>query len=115
MVLKLQTANLEDGMPTVPQAQARLTAELRAARARSTKVLKIIHGYGSTGVGGDLRIAIQATLRQLVESGEIRACIFGENWRRGDEESWDLVKRFPALKDDHDFGRGNKGITLVVL
>ena len=115
MVLKMQTVNLEDGLPSVPQALARLTTELRTARAHSTKVLKIIHGYGSTGVGGDLRIAIQSILRQMAARGEIDSCVFGENWRRSDEESWELVKRFPALKDDHDFGRGNKGITVVAL
>ena len=115
MITKLQTANLEDGMPSVPQALARLTAELRAARAHSTKVLKIIHGYGSSGVGGDLRIAIQSALRQMVERGEILACIFGESWRSSDEEAWKLVKHYPELKNDHDFGRNNKGITLVVL
>ncbi len=102
-------------MPSVSQALARLTAELGTARAHSTKVLKIIHGYGSSGVGGDLRIAIQSALRQMAEKGEIRECIFGENWRRSDSVSWDLVKRFPALKDDHDFGRGNRGITIIAL
>jgi hypothetical protein len=112
---QFDTANLEDGMPTLPQAMARLTAELHNARQRRLKVLKIVHGYGSSGVGGDLRISIQSKLRQMVESGQIRACIFGENWRRGDEEAWELVQRFPYLKKDHDFGRNNKGITVVVL
>ena len=115
MALSVHIANLEDGMPTVPQALARLAAELRAAQHQNIKLLKIIHGYGSSGAGGDLRIAIQATLRQMADCGNIRACIFGENWRRGDEEAWDLVKRFPSLKNDQDFGRGNRGITLVVL
>lgn len=115
MTEKLPIANLEDGMPSVPQALARLAAELRAARAHGTKVLKIIHGYGSTGVGGDLRIAIQSALRQMAGRGEIRACIFGESWRSSDEEAWKLVKRYPELKNDNDFGRNNKGITLVVL
>jgi hypothetical protein len=78
-------------------------------------VLKIIHGYGSSGVGGDLRIALQSTLRQMAERKEIRACIYGENWRKSDEHAWALLKRFPALKDDRDFGRGNKGVTIVVL
>lgn len=109
------TTNLEEGMPSVPQAMARLAAELQSAQRRKIKVLKLVHGYGSSGVGGDLRISIQSKLRQMVESGEVRACIFGENWRRGDEEAWELVQRFPYLKEDHDFGRNNKGITVVVL
>src|SRR5438552_3177296 len=62
-------ANLEDGMPTVPQVMARLSAELQTAQRRKLKVLKLIHGYGSSGVGGDLRISIQSKLRQMLEHG----------------------------------------------
>ena len=115
MSLNLKIFNLEDGMPSVPQARARLANELRAARASGVGLLKIIHGYGSSGVGGDLRIALQATLRQMQERGEIHACIFGENWRKSDAQTWDLLKRYPALKEDRDLARNNRGITIVVL
>lgn len=102
-------------MPSVPHARAQLANELRAARASGVEFLKIIHGYGSSGVGGDLRIALQATLRQMQERGEIRECVFGENWRKSDDRTWALMKKFPALKDDRDLGRGNRGITIVLL
>jgi hypothetical protein len=88
---------------------------LQLARQSRTYALKVIHGYGSSGVGGDLRIALQSSLRQMAERGEIRGCIYGENWCKGDELSWSLVKEFPQLKHDPDFGAGNKGITIVVL
>jgi len=115
MATVLNTVNLEDGLPTIAQASARLKSELQAARKNRTYALKIIHGYGSSGVGGDLRIALQSLLRQMEQHGEIRSCIFGENWRKADERAWELVKRYPQLKDDRDFGRCNKGITIIVL
>ncbi len=115
MSVNLKILNLEDGMPSIPQARARLASEMRAARASGVQLLKIIHGYGSSGIGGDLRIALQATLRQMQQRSEISECIFGENWRKSDERTWALMKKFPALKDDHDLGRGNRGITIVVL
>ena len=102
-------------MPSIPQAKTRLTAELCSARERGLRVLKIVHGYGSSGVGGDLRIALQATLQQMRERREIEDCIFGEEWRKGDERAWRVVKRFPELKHDSDFGKGNRGITIIVL
>jgi len=102
-------------MPSVEEARTRLRAELRSARQSGVKVLKLIHGYGSTGVGGDLRIALQATLRQLAQDHEIGDCIYGENWRTSDEHSWELLKRMPELKNDSDLGKGNKGVTLVIL
>jgi hypothetical protein len=111
----IKTVNLELGMPSIPQARSRLSSELRVAQQSGVRVLKLVHGYGSSGVGGDLRIALQSTLRQMAQAKEIRDCIYGENWRTSDERSWELLKQMPDLKSDSDLGKGNRGITLVVL
>jgi len=115
MLAMIKTVILKEGMPSVEQARARLHGEIQAAQQSGIKVLKAVHGYGSTGVGGDLRIALQATLRQMVTKREIRDCIYGENWRTSDERTWELLKRMPELKGDSDLGKGNKGITIVLL
>ena len=47
--------------------------------------------------------------------GEIRACIFGENWAKSDEQAWALINARPELKQDPDLGRRNQGITIAVL
>lgn len=111
----LKTVNLEDGLPNVQQAQTRLQAEIDKARSAGILLLKVIHGYGSSGVGGDLRIALQATLCRMSHAKQIQDCIYGENWRTSDERTWALLKRSPELKKDLDLGRGNRGITIVVL
>ena len=111
----ISSVNLESGMPTVHDALSRLDRELATAAQHGLRILKLIHGYGSTGVGGDLRIAIQKRLRDLQDQGAIRACIFGENWSPSDSETWTLLKRHPALKSDPDIGRNNRGITIVFL
>jgi hypothetical protein len=115
MGFTIKTVILKDGMPSVEQARARLTTEIHAAQQAGLKALKVIHGYGSTGVGGDLRFALQGTLRQMAAKKEIRDCIFGENWRKSDERTWELLKQMPELKTDSDLGRGNKGMTVVLL
>jgi len=102
-------------MPPVHEALARLDRELDQARRQGVKLLKLIHGYGSTGAGGDIRIAVQRRLRELADSHQIRACIFGENWSKSDSEAWQLLQSHPALKNDPHLGRRNQGITLVVL
>ena len=102
-------------MPLVREALARLENELTIARAEKIKFLKLIHGYGSTGVGGDIRIAVQKRLSELVQSGEIRACIFGENWSKSDEQTWKLLQSSPELKKDEHLGKRNQGITVVML
>lgn len=111
----IKVVNLEAGLPTVEQARARLIGELQIARKDGVKVIKFIHGYGSSGVGGDLRLALQATLRQMADRREIHACIYGENWRMSDDRTWALLKRMPELKQDRDLGKGNRGITVVAL
>jgi hypothetical protein len=115
MAMLIKTVILKEDMPSVEQARARLQGEIHAAQQSGIKVLKVVHGYGSTGVGGDLRIALQSTLRQMVTKREIRDCIYGENWRTSDERTWKLLKRMPELKGDSDLGRGNKGMTIVIL
>ncbi len=111
----VKIVNLEAGLPTVEEARERLQREIFAARRQGITLLKLVHGYGSSGVGGDLRFSLQATLRQMAERKEIGDCIFGENWRTSDDRSWALLKRFPELKSDRDLGRANRGITIVWL
>ncbi len=107
--------NLEDGRPTRHQALLRLAHELQKARRSHAQVIKLIHGYGSSGVGGVLRIAVWSELRRLKERGQIRAFCTGEDWRISNEVAWEILKKFPELKKDSDLGRENKGITVVVL
>jgi hypothetical protein len=112
---QIPTVNLESGMPLVHEALSLLDRELTAARRQRTPILKIIHGYGSTGVGGDLRINIQKRLRELQEDGIIHSFIFGEDWSTSDTRTWALLKRHPELKFDLDLGRANRGITVILL
>jgi hypothetical protein len=107
--------NLELDRPTVPVALSLLEDAVRIARKGGFVGIKFIHGYGSSGVGGDIRIAAQKVLAQKSQSGEVRAFIAGEDWRISNEASWELLKRCPELKQDSDLGRGNRGISIVVL
>jgi hypothetical protein len=102
-------------MPEVREALERLARELSLARKENIVLLKIIHGYGSTGAGGEIRIAVQKRLHELAEAGQIRRCIFGENWSKSDETTWHLLQAHAELKSDPDLGRRNLGITVVVL
>ncbi len=50
--VECQAVNLEAGMPTVDVARIHLNMALCSAKANRVKVLKLIHGYGSSGRGG---------------------------------------------------------------
>ena len=102
-------------MPSVQEALQRLDRELALARQEKCVLLKVVHGYGSTGAGGDICVAVQKRVLKLVEEGQLRACIFGENWAKSDEVTWRLLQSHAALKSDSDLGRRNRGITVVLI
>ena len=89
-------------MPTVSEALQQLDRELGRARQAGCGVVKLVHGYGSSGAGGEIRIAAQRRLMEMKGRGEIRACIFGEDWAKSNEQAWALINARPELKEDHD-------------
>ena len=115
----IKTVNLKSDMPLVREALERLDRELALAHQENTKLLKLVHGYGSSGAGGEIRIAVQKRLLELAQNGQIRGCIFGENWSKSDDATWKLLQSHSGpkseLKNDSDLGRGNRGITIVLL
>ncbi|HTS38702.1 MAG TPA: Smr/MutS family protein [Candidatus Solibacter sp.] len=111
----IKTANLKSDRPSVDEALRRLEREIALARRERLAAIKVIHGYGSTGAGGEIRIAVQKRLHELAEAGEIGAVIFGEDWSKSDERSWNLLQAHPELKADPDVGRHNAGVSVVIL
>ncbi len=115
MATTLGSINLEEGFPTREAALKRLETALARARCDGMRVLKVIHGYGSSGVGGILRPVVRNYLRRAKECGEIRSFVNGESWSSFDARSKELVSQTPELLLDRDLGRANRGITLVLL
>lgn len=115
MPLIVQIANLEEGYPTVNVGLLRMEKALNQARLRGATLLKLIHGYGSTGTGGRLRGEVRRALERHRKAGLIAAFVAGEDFRISDETTWALLKKYPELKQDRDLSRNNKGITVVVL
>jgi hypothetical protein len=111
----MKIVNLKSDMPQVYEGLQRMERELALARQENATLLKLVHGYGSSGVGGDIRIAVQNRLLGMTQSGQIRGCIFGENWSKSDDATWKLLQSHPELKSDSDLGRRNRGITIVLL
>ena len=111
----IKIIDLEEGMPKVEQARLLMQSELQVARQQGYAAGKLIHGYGSSGVGGSLRTELQKELQRLAGAGRVRSFIPGEDWRISDEKTWELLKRYPEWKRDSDLGKANRGITIVLL
>ncbi|MCL2579205.1 MAG: Smr/MutS family protein [Oscillospiraceae bacterium] len=113
--MAIHTANLEQGMPTVEQAIIRMDQAIRSAKSKRGKVLKLIHGYGSSGKGGAIRDGVQSALAAHQRAGRIRAFVPGEAFSPFYPESRAAVDICPELLRDRDYTRPNHGITIVVL
>jgi hypothetical protein len=107
--------NLERGMPLVQQALDRLDAAIATASRQGIRVLTLIHGYGSSGTGGAIKVAVQGQLRFLFLQGRVKEIVDGEALERRSKRGRQLLRRFPFLAGHYDLNRANPGITLVIL
>lgn len=111
--MAIRELNLEQGRPTVDQALGWLAAELEAARKMNTPVMKLIHGYGSSGKGGRIRTASRRYLEEAAAQGRIAAYLTGERFSIFDETTRRALNRYPQLRADRDLERENRGVTFV--
>jgi hypothetical protein len=106
---------LKEGQPTVEEAIARLKDEVASAKNASVSVLKVVHGYGSSGKGGAIKTAVLKRLRAWQTKGEISSYMTGEqHFDRGARHNY-LLRRYPELKSTWKSDRGNPGITFIEL
>ncbi len=107
--------NLEDGMPLVEDAISRMNIGIQEIRVGRVKAVKLIHGYGSTGRGGKIRVGVRNELAAMKRKRLIRDFIPGEEFGPVDAASRKLAEQDKAVTRDPDYGRMNHGITIVVL
>lgn len=111
----VRTVNIKFDMPTVDEARKRLIQEIQSARARRCVALKLIHGYGSTGQGGALKVALRKSLARRRKEGVIRSFVPGERWDPFEPQAREILDACPELARDTDLARGNEGVTIILL
>ena len=107
--------NLEAGRPVVEVALHRMNEVIEDAVRNKVNILTLIHGYGSSGKGGVIRVECRKMLDFLKNRGIIRDYIAGEDFNKRSGLVKSLLQRYPQLGTDKHLNRGNKGITLVIL
>jgi hypothetical protein len=105
--------NVKENMPTKLEA-GKLLAEF-IKQHKNEKVIKIIHGYGSTGVGGSIKQIVHKSLRNKRKSKEIKAFIPSEAIFELQGFDEDISKYLHLIKNDIDAKRPNDGVTFVIL
>ena len=107
--------NLEEGMPTVEEAVGRMMIGFQELRASGVRLVRVIHGYGSTGRGGKICVGVRKELSALKARRRIREFAAGEDFGPFSAESRLIAEKYPEAVRDPDYGRGNPGITVVML
>lgn len=105
--------NIEDGLPDVDAALRILEYQFASAAVIGERVVKVIHGYGSTGRGcGKLRTAARRWGKNDPRVGFI---VKGEDFSIFNPQARYLVEKFPSVADDPDLENCNEGITLFFI
>lgn len=103
--------NLEEGMPPCDEALARLKALIRLAKQNKYKCAVVVHGYGSSGKGGVIRVKARQWLNAQVRNGSIKTVISGEDFNILNSTARDLRAKFPEL--ELYLRMVNHGVTIV--
>jgi hypothetical protein len=111
---ELSKMNIEEGMPSLAEASVRMNQFINESQHSGLRVIKIIHGYGSSGVGGRLRSGLRQELAKRKQNGKIKDFIPGERFGVN-EETLLYIQQYTTLKVDPDFSMQNPGITVIIL
>src|SRR5437773_12519729 len=111
----IRTYNVEAGLPTLDDARRSVIAEIKRAKREGVKVLKVIHGYGSSGKGGALCVGLQKSFRLRKKEGVIKDFIAGEDFSIFNPTVLALLEAVPELRGDADLNGTNEGVTVLWL
>jgi hypothetical protein len=111
----LKEINIKSDQPTVDDAIRRITYNISNGKKTGFKVIKIIHGYGSSGKGGRIRVESRKYLQRQKDLGRIRGFIPGENFSIFDSDTIKAFQVCDELRHDHDLERHNNGVTFIIL
>ena len=109
------TLNVEAGLPTLEEARKRVLDVIRSSRKSGVRVLKVIHGYGSSGKGGTLCVGLRKSFSLRKKEKVIREYVPGEDFSIFDPRTVSLLEEVPELRGDPDLDATNEGITVVWL
>ena len=111
----VQTVNVEADWPSLDEARRRVIKEIRRARREGVAVLKVIHGFGSSGKGGKLCLGLRKSFRLRKKEGVIKDFVAGEDFSIFDTTTLALLDSVPVLRHDPDLNLTNEGVTLLWL
>jgi hypothetical protein len=115
MINATRTFNVEATLPTVEEARRLVMEAIKQAKRERVKVLKVIHGYGSTGKGGALSTGLRKSFRLRKKEGVVKEYIAGEDFSIFNNIVLELLEAVPELRGDPDLNATNEGVSILWL
>lgn len=109
------TIDIKSDMPPADVACANLEIEIESLKHSNIKLIKVIHGYGSHGIGGEIKKLMNQRLALLKKQKKIKDFINCEKLSDKIIKEKMLYENFTLLAVDEDLKNYNSGITLVLL
>ena len=113
--MKLITIDIKSEKQTVKEAIAQFLVEVEAYKKGGFKVMKVIHGYGSHGVGGEIRNAFLKECQNLKNRGKIEDFTCCDKWIDKNPVKKIAINYCPDLMADRELYLINPGCSIVVL
>jgi hypothetical protein len=113
--MTVRTYNVEAGFPSLDEARRLVIAEIRKAKRERVRVLKVIHGYGSTGKGGTLCVGLRKSFALRKQEGAIKNFVPGESFTIFNNVVLQMLDAVPDLRGDPDLNATNEGVTVLWL
>src|SRR5438034_1514966 len=111
----IKTFNVEAALPTLEEARRQVIDEIRRAKREGVRVLKIIHGYGSSGKGGTLCVGLRKSFTLRKKEGVIKNFIPGEDFCIFNDTTLALLEAVSELRGDPDLNSTNEEVTIIWL
>ncbi len=108
----IKAYDIKSHLPSCAEAEAELRLILLANHGGG--IIKIIHGYGSTGPGGKIKTSAHRLLEAELKAKRIAGYIPGEATVKLMGYDNLIRQHYAVLKQDADFAKGNDGITYVI-
>lgn len=113
--MNLITIDIKSEQQTVRQAIAQFLVEVDACRIGGYKVIKVIHGYGSHGVGGAIKREFLKECQNLKNRGKIYDFVCCDNWTEHNVVRKIAINYCPDLLADRELYLLNPGCTIVII
>jgi len=99
---------------TVNQAKTALEREIGISIKGLDDFLVVVHGRGSSGKGGEIKVMVQDLARAMVGMKRLRDFISGEHLTKSSGAAKRVSTNYPSIKQLKEWNSRNPGLSILI-